>query len=131
MARKKRTAYTLADRKKILAAAISEKLTAEQVKKKFGVTPVTYYSWRKKYGAARKRGAKSAAAPRATRAAAPRAVAAIGLGGIGAQVRSAVQARVQSMVHDIVRAEVETYLGSLFGGGTAKGGRRRRPRKKK
>ncbi|NOT33936.1 MAG: transposase, partial [Candidatus Eisenbacteria bacterium] len=54
-ARKKRTRYSEAERKKILEAAASGGLTAEAVKKQFGVTPVTYYSWRKKYGVGRKR----------------------------------------------------------------------------
>ena len=45
---KKRQQYTEAQRKKILAAAQANDLTANQVKKRFGVTPVTYYSWRKK-----------------------------------------------------------------------------------
>lgn len=130
MARKKRTAYTPAQRKQILAAALEGKLTAEQVKKKFGVTPVTYYSWRKKYGAARKRVAVAVAARRAGPAAGPRAAVA-GIAGIGAQVRSAVQARVQGMVQDIVRAEVESYLQRLFGGGAARPRRRGRPRKRK
>ena len=40
--RKKRTQYSAEQRAKILAAAKAEKLTAAQVEKKFGVTPVTY-----------------------------------------------------------------------------------------
>lgn len=126
MARKKRVAYTPAQRKTILEAALKDKLTAEMVQKKFGVTPVTYYSWRKKYGAARRRG--SAATKPAGR---PAAVVAVpGVGNIDAQVRAAVQQRVQQMVQDIVRAEVASYVDRLFGG-AAKPRRRGRPRKKK
>jgi transposase-like protein len=46
--RKKRQRYTDAQRKRILTAAQKGNLTANQVKQRFGVTPVTYYSWRKK-----------------------------------------------------------------------------------
>ena len=54
--RKKRVQYTAAERAKVLAAAKAENLTALQIQKKFGVTPVTYYSWRKKSGLTRRRG---------------------------------------------------------------------------
>ena len=50
MAKRPRKTYTEAQRQEILAAAQKEGLTALQVQKKFGVTPVTYYSWRKKKG---------------------------------------------------------------------------------
>src|SRR5437764_15281863 len=50
MAKRARKTYTEARRTEILAAAQKENLTANDVKKKFGVTPVTYYSWRKKEG---------------------------------------------------------------------------------
>lgn len=120
-ARKKRTAYTPTLRKQILETALKEKLTAGQVKKRFGVTPVTYYSWRKKSGVARRRGRGPAAAVRA-------ALPAVTGGDLTGQVRSAVQARVRQLLPDIVRGEVGAYLDSLFG---AAGRGRRRPRKKK
>ena len=55
-ARRKRKRYTAARRAEVLAAASREGLTAAQVQKKFGVAPVTYYSWRKKSGVAGRRG---------------------------------------------------------------------------
>jgi hypothetical protein len=97
--RKKRTVYT---------AAQKEGLTAAQVKKKFGVTPVTYYSWRKKSGVAGRRGRR------------PHALVARG-GDLGGQVRAEVQAKVRQILPDIVRGEVSSYLNQLFG---AKRGRR-------
>jgi transposase-like protein len=112
--RKKRTEYTPEQRAKVLAAAKAEKLTAAQVQKKFGVTPVTYYSWRKKSGAARKRGARGAGA-----AVVARPVA----GDLGAQVRSEVQNKMRQIIPGIVRTEVGVYLDSIFG---AKRGRRRK-----
>jgi transposase-like protein len=112
--RKKRTEYTPEQRAKVLATAKAEKLTAAQVQKKFGVTPVTYYSWRKKSGITRKRGARVAAA-----AVAGRPVA----GDLSAQVRSEVQNKMRQIIHGIVRTEVSAYLDSIFG---QQRGRRRR-----
>ena len=50
MAKRPRKTYTPQKRAEILTAAQKENLTANDVKRKFGVTPVTYYSWRKKEG---------------------------------------------------------------------------------
>ena len=97
--RRKRHAYTSENRTTILAAAAKEGLTALQVQKRFGVTPVTYYSWRRKYGV---RGSRAASAAR-------RGV------NLESQVRSEVQARVRQILPDIVRSEVSHYLDSLFG----------------
>lgn len=119
MAKRERKSYSEAQRKQILAAALSEKLTAEQVQKKFGVKPVTYYSWRKKAGIKGPRGRK----PAAFRAAA----GAAGGGVLSAQVRAGVQAKVREILPDIVREEVSNYLDMLFG---ASGARRARRNKK-
>jgi transposase-like protein len=113
-ARKKRTEYTPEQRAKILAAAKAEKLTAAQVQKKFGVTPVTYYSWRKKTGLTRKRGRKATAA---------RIVARPTPEDLGSQVRGEVQDKMRQIIPGIVRIEVSAYLDSIFG--------RKRGRKKK
>jgi transposase-like protein len=42
--------YTQAERLTILATAMAEGLSATDVHERFGVRPVTYYSWRKKNG---------------------------------------------------------------------------------
>jgi len=108
--RKKRQSYSSEKRRSILDAAEKQGLTATQVKKRFGVTPVTYYSWRKKYALAGRRGR-----PLAARA---------GRGSdLTTQVRSEVQAKVRQILPSIVRSEVSVYLNSLFGSG------RGRPRK--
>ena len=52
--RRTRTRYSDEKRQQILAAARNDGLTALEVQKRFGVTPVTYYSWRKKSGAGRR-----------------------------------------------------------------------------
>lgn len=44
------TTYSAAERLTILATAIAEHLSATDVYQRFGVKPVTYYSWRKKHG---------------------------------------------------------------------------------
>src|SRR5437899_1059378 len=56
MAKRPRKTYSPQKRSEILAAAQKENLTANDVKKKFGVTPVTYYSWHKKEGLVGRRG---------------------------------------------------------------------------
>ena len=107
MARKKRTQYSDSQRKQILESAIRDRLTAVQVQKKFGVTPVTYYSWRKKTGIAGRRGRTILAA---------RASVSTG-SGLQGQVRAEVQARVRQILPEIVRNEVSNYLNALFGSG--------------
>ncbi|MBI5710956.1 MAG: transposase [Candidatus Eisenbacteria bacterium] len=101
--RKKRQTYTEEKRASILAAAQKGGLTAAQVKKKYGVTPVTYYSWRKKTGVANRRGGTARVARRAG-------------GDITSQVRSEVQSKVRQILPEIVRSEVSSYLDSVFGG---------------
>ena len=103
-ARRKRHHYTAAQRAMVLAAAQKEGLTAIQVRRRFGVTPVTYYSWRKKMGVAARRGG-SVRAPG---------------GPLAGQLRTAVQARVREMLPDIVRGEVSSYLDQLFASPRAK-----------
>src|SRR5580765_898363 len=109
-ARRKRNTYTSSQRTAILSAARKEGLTALDVRKKFGVTPVTYYSWRKKSGLTRRRGTSAL-------------VAASGSGTLTRQVQGEVRAKVRQILPGIVRTEVSGYLDSLFGT------RRGRPRK--
>ncbi len=120
MAKRERKSYTEAQRKQILSTAIAEKLTAEQVQKKFGVKPVTYYSWRKKAGVKGPRGRKPATFSAAASLAAG--------GNLNAQVRAGVQAKVREILPGIVREEVSNYLNLLFG--AARTGKRRARRRK-
>ncbi len=108
--RRKRHSYTAQQRESILATANKEGLTAAQVQKKFGVTPVTYYSWRKKSGMAARRGRGGAAVR-------------VSAGGsdLSAHVRSEVQTKIRQILPGIVRNEVSQYLDSVFG---ARRGRR-------
>src|SRR5882672_11308154 len=103
MAKRPRKTYSAQKRAEILAAAQKENLTANDVRKKFGVTPVTYYSWRKKEGLVGRRGRR------------PSLLTQAGAGSnIAMQVRSGVQAKVRSVMPVIVREEVTNYLNALF-----------------
>jgi transposase-like protein len=126
MAAKKRKRYSDEQRTQILAAADREGLTANQVKKRFGVTPVTYYSWRKKSGSPGRRGRRPKSASGAVSS----------NGDLANTVRSAVAQKVRSLLPDIVRGEVNQYLDTLLGQGGKRRGRppgrrRRRARKAK
>ena len=103
-AKRKRTRYTEARRVEIVATANKEGLTALQVQKKFGVTPVTYYSWRHKAGVKRGPGRPKGAVSRVGRN-----------GDLGGQVRTEVQARVRALLPGIVRAEVSQFLDGVLG----------------
>jgi len=114
MAKRVRHTYTPQKRASILAAALQENLTADDVKTKFGVTPVTYYSWRKKEGLVGRRGRRpSALALSPSR------------GNIESQLRTGVRAKVRALVPSMVREEVSTYLSALFASTRGPG----RPRK--
>ncbi len=108
--RRKRHTYTPSQRQSILAAANKDGLTAAQVQKKFGVTPVTYYSWRKKTGLAARRG--RGATTTFTRTTGT---------DLTAHVRSEVQTKIRQILPGIVRSEVSHYLDTVFG---ARRGRR-------
>src|SRR6266498_4104814 len=102
MAKRARKTYTPHRRAEILTAAQRDNLTANDVKKRYGVTPVTYYSWRKKEGLIGPRGRR------------PGLLALSGSSGIATQVRAGVQAKVRAVMPGIVREEVTSYLNTLF-----------------
>jgi len=104
MAKKKRTrkVYSEKQRSAILAAAKKEGLTATAVQKRFGVTPVTYYSWRRKAGVGKRR--KSVAGPRG---------ASDGL--LKSQLRTQLNARLGKLFPGLLRSEVSAYLDAALG----------------
>ncbi len=122
MAKRERKTYTDAQREEILATAIKDGLTAEDVQKKYGVKPVTYYSWRKKKGIKGPRGRKPASA---------KAGGALRGGDLTSQVRAGVQAKVRELLPGIVREEVEKYLDAVFGGAGRPSKPTKRPAKRK
>ncbi len=121
MAKRVRKSYTDEQKQTILAAAQKDGLTALQVQKKFGVKPITYYSWRKKSGAAKRRGRPAGRGPGR-----PPGSSGAAAGALAGVVRGEVQSRVRAMLPEIVRGEVNRYLDSVLGGAG-----RRRGRKKK
>ncbi len=90
-----------AKRASIIAAADREGLTALQVQKRFGVKPVTYYSWRK---AAKKFDGHA-------KPAAGKALAGLNLSD---QVRQALRAQIAEMLPEIIRSEVAAILGGTM-----------------
>lgn len=112
-ARRRRRRYSDEQRRNILDTARREGLTATDVQKKFGVTPVTYYSWRKKGGAVARRGRPPGSG--ASRA---------------GELTSLVQQKVRAILPSIVRNEVNHYLDSVLGTNGAGAPRRRRRRTK-
>jgi len=113
-ARRRRRRYSDVQRRNILDTAQREGLTAGDVQKKFGVTPVTYYSWRKKGGATARRGRPPG-----------------GGGGGGGELTSLVQQKVRAILPTIVRNEVNRYLDTVLGTNGAGAPRRRRRRRGK
>ena len=103
--RAKRQRYTSAQRTKILAAARTGDLTANEVKKQFGVTPVTYYLWRRKAGLTGGTGRGRSASGMNKVANAP---------ALEKLLRGEVRARIQAALPGIVRDEVAGYLDSLL-----------------
>jgi len=104
-ASRKRKSYSPEKRQEIMQTATRDGLTALDVKKKFGVTPVTYYSWRKKSGAAVRRGRG------------PAKLTAKGGSNLTSQLRTEVRAKIQAILPGIVKSEVATYMSTLFGSG--------------
>ncbi|MCC6350211.1 MAG: hypothetical protein IT347_11555 [Candidatus Eisenbacteria bacterium] len=112
--RARRKQSSAGERQRILATAEREGLTALQVQKRFGVKPVTYYSWRKKVGLKGRRGRKPAKSGR------PGAGAGLLRGpDLAGQVRQALRAEIARMLPELIRSEVEGMIGGT-------GGRRRK-----
>lgn len=99
--------FSDAERQRILTTAEREGLTGNQVAKKFGISTVTYYLWRKKTGSTT-RGRR-----RSGRAARPRVDAA----DFSGQLREAVRARVREMLPEIIAQEIGASLGERTGRG--------------
>jgi transposase-like protein len=104
----KRKFSTPAERAKIVATANREGLTAQQVQQRFGVKPVTYYSWRKTIKGK----------PTPVRAVSNGALAGIDLTG---HVREALRSEIRRMVPGMIEAEVAAVIH-----GSARRGRRRK-----
>ena len=94
------TRYTEAEKKQILATAKKEGLTGAQVKKRFGVSTLSFYRWRGPVRG-RKRGRPLGSKNRA-------AVGRVKVN--AAAVRREVQAQVRKLLPQIIREEVAAAL---------------------
>ena len=103
--KKARKRYSAEQKAKILETAKKEELTAGAVQKRFGVKPVTYYSWRKSVKSRR-----TAAPPGRRGPGRPRRDS-----GIAGSVRAEVQSKVRQMLPRVVQEEVDRYLTEAFG----------------
>ncbi|HEV8481507.1 MAG TPA: transposase [Candidatus Eisenbacteria bacterium] len=90
--------YAAADKARILAAARKEGLTALQVQRKFGVSPLTFYRWRGPV-----RGRRGPGRPPGGAAAG------------NSDLRAQVQDRVRAVLPGVIREEVNAYLASILG----------------
>ena len=103
--------YSDEQRRKILDTAQREGLTGSQVEKRFGVSTVTYYLWRKRDGSRRGRvGRSTTRGGSATNSS------------LAAQVRQEIQARIRAMLPEIVRSEVQAVLGPGLGAARRRAG---------
>ena len=89
--------YTAAQKRRILDAAKRDGLTGQQVKKRFGVSALTFYKWR---GPVRRRGRKSGTATALNN---------------GLHLREEVRARLKDVLPQLVREEVTAALADLLG----------------
>ena len=97
--RARRTRRTTQERLRILAEADRLAMTAAQVEKRFGVKPVTFYSWRRAAQAGR---------------GAPRVAGDAQLARLDAHVRSDVRDRLRAILPAIVAEEVDACLEGLL-----------------
>lgn len=97
----KRRRYTEQERARVLAAAKREGLTGKQASKKFGVSEVTLWKWRRAAkGAKMKRHSRAARTKPATK------------GSLASMIRAEVHARVRDLLPEIVRAEIAQAFGA-------------------
>ena len=97
-----RKGYSAAKKAEILAAAKRDKMTGEQVAKKFGISTLTFYRWRGPVRGGKKRGRPVGSKNR------------VATGRVKVdlkQVRREVQAQVRKLLPQIIREEVAKALG--------------------
>ena len=107
--------YTPADRAKILAAAKREGLSGPAAAKKFGISQLTFYTWRRKAGVKK---------PRLVRRPRRKSIGGRGVlgGNIAERLRQEIRARVGKLLPSIIASEI----ASVLGGSAARRGRKSR-----
>lgn len=96
-----RKRFSDAERKNIIATAQRQGLTGDQVAKKFGISTVTYYLWRKKAGTNThgRQGRR------------PTATAVVDWRDLTGQLREAVRTKVREMLPSIIEQEIGASFG--------------------
>ena len=94
-----------AERAKILAAAKREGLSGPAPAKKFGISQLTFYTWRRKSGTSTTK--QTAGRPRGTTAGRDGLLS----GDIGERIRKDVRTRVREMLPEIIQTEIDSILG--------------------
>jgi transposase-like protein len=92
----RRRRYSDAERQRILETARREGLSGPKAAKRFGISTLTFYNWRKKAGRVRRRG--PGRPPRAK-------------GGFSDQISAAIRAKVRAMLPHIIDQEIGLALG--------------------
>ena len=100
---KKGKRYTEQERARILSAAAKDGLTGKQAAKRFGVSEVTLWKWRRDA-----KGATVMRQPRGSRT----STADSSLDGL---LRSQVRDRIQQLLPELVREEVGSYVAQVLG----------------
>ena len=94
-----------AERAKILAAAKREGLSGPAAAKKFGISHLIFYTWRRKSGTSTTK--QTAGRPRGTITGRDGLLS----GDIGERIRKDVRTRVSEMLPEIIQTEIDSILG--------------------
>ena len=99
---KTRRRHSDAERQRILDTARREGLSGPKAAKRFGISTLTFYNWRKKSGTSARGHSKAARGSRSSG------------DGIAGLVRDQVRSEIQSVLPAIVREEVDSALLRIF-----------------
>ncbi len=92
--------YTPAERSRILAAAKREGLSGAAAAKKFGISQLTFYTWRKKAGVRGRRGRRAAAVGEVAGRTLANAL------NIADVLRTEIRAQIRRLIPEVVAAEL-------------------------
>ncbi len=101
--RRTRRRYTDAERQQVLEAARREGLSGPKAAKRFGISTLTFYNWRKKAGLGKSRRSKGPRAPLSS------------ADGVANLIREQVRGQIQQLLPEIIREEVDTALAGHRG----------------
>lgn len=91
--------YTEPERQRILETARREGLSGPKAAKRFGISTLTFYNWRKKRGGSKARAASVSSHMNDEV--------------LATQVRKSIRAAIERLLPDIIRSEVDGLLGSV------------------